>query len=324
MGRIDDILAGKNSVGITGHIRPDGDCAGSCLGLYNYIRVNYPEIFVKLYLEPLPQKFLFLPGAESVDSSYGDESDFDIFIVLDTSDHERMGKSVKYFAGASATLAVDHHISNELFAEENILIPDASSTAEVLYGLLDPDRLNKDMATCLYTGIIFDSGVFKYSNTSQKTMNIAGKLISYGIDFTKIIDNSFYASTYKQNRIMGRALLDSKLVFGDICIYSLVTRDIMDQYGVNSSDLDGIVEQLRNTTGVECALFVYELEDGTFKASLRSSEYLDVNKVAQQFGGGGHVRAAGCSLKGPADFAIRKILGVIAGELSYEWNSERI
>lgn len=324
MRRIDELLTGKHSVGITGHVRPDGDCAGSCLALYNYIKKNHPQILAKLYLEPIPEKFAFLPGAEEVDSSYGDEESHDLFVVLDTSDFERIGRAVKYFERAAVTVSIDHHISNEYYAAENIVVSKASSTAEVLYDLLDPDRIDREIATCLYTGIIFDSGVFKYSNTSEKTMVIAGRLMSHGIDFTNIIDNSFYASTYKQNKILGRSLLESKLLFDGKCIYTVITREMMMEYDVNTSDLDGIVEQLRNTTGVECALFLYELEDGTTKASFRSSEYLDVNKIAGQFGGGGHIKAAGCSVKEPIMKALTNILGIIAGELKYGWNPEHI
>lgn len=119
-----------------------------------------------------------------------------------------------------------------------------------------------------------------------------------GIDFSTIIDESFYEKTYLQNQILGRALFESVTFLEGRCIFSVIRLKDMRFYGVSSQDLDGIVEQMRVTKGVECAIFLYEIQSQVFKVSLRSKRLLDVSKVAAYFGGGGHVRAAGCTMSG--------------------------
>lgn len=315
MKLIKDYLKAKKTVGITGHVRPDGDCVGSCLALYHYICLNYPEIIVDLYLEPFSEKFMFLSGTNEIKYDCLDETKHDLFIVLDTSEKSRMGDAIKYFDTAEDTLNIDHHISNNSFANSNIIVSNASSASEVLYDLLEEEKINKTIAECIYTGIIFDSGVFKYSNTSEKTMKIAGKLMSYDIDFGKIIDESFYRKTYNQNKIMGRAFLDSKLALDQKCVYTVLTQKHLDEFNITSKDLDGIIDQLRVISGVECAIFLHEVEDSVYKISFRSNDYLDVNKVANEFGGGGHVRASGCTLQGSVEGIISRLLTAVEKQI---------
>lgn len=175
---------------------------------------------------------------------------------------------------------------------------DISSCCEVLYGLLDPEKVDRPIATAIYTGMIHDTGVFQYSSTSSETMRIAGELMKQGIPFSKVIDESFYEKTYLQLQVMGRVLAESILLQDGKCIVGYLRRRDMEFYGVEGSDLDGIVSQLRLTRGVEVAIFIYETETQTFKVSLRSNGKVDVSKVAVFFGGGGHTRAAGCDLQG--------------------------
>ena len=286
-------LTGKETVGIAGHVRPDGDCVGSTLAIYNYIKEYYPQIDVRLYLEPIPNVFKFLRYADEIRSDYTDEIVFDLFIVCDCGDEGRLGNAVKYYENAKNTLCIDHHVSNQEFAQHNYIFPDASSTCELVYGLLDPAHITKEIAECLYTGMVHDTGVFQYSCTSAKTMNIAGQLMELGIDYSEIVDATFYTKTYAQNQILGQALLDSRLYLDGRCIISVVTKEEMDEFGVLPKHLDGIVNQLRVTKGVVVAAFMYQNEDGSFKVSLRANGTFDVAELAMHFGGGGHVKAAG-------------------------------
>ena len=286
-------LTGKETVGIAGHVRPDGDCVGSTLAIYNYIKEYYPQIDVRLYLEPIPNVFKFLRYADEIRSDYTDEIVFDLFIVCDCGDEGRLGNAVKYYENAKNTLCIDHHVSNQEFAQHNYIFPDASSTCELVYGLLDPAHITKEIAECLYTGMVHDTGVFQYSCTSAKTMNIAGQLMELGIDYSEIVDATFYTKTYAQNQILGQALLDSRLYLDGRCIISVVTKEEMDEFGVLPKHLDGIVNQLRVTKGVVVAAFMYQNEDGSFKVSLRANGTFDVAAFAMHFGGGGHVKAAG-------------------------------
>jgi len=163
---------------------------------------------------------------------------------------------------------------------------------------MEEARISKSTAECLYTGIIHDTGIFKYANTTENTMYAAGKLISKGIDFNKIIDDSFYRKTYIQNQILGRALLESMTFLHGKCIVSGIRAKDMEFYQVTNKDLDGIIEQLRVTEGVECAIFCYEIGIHEYKVSMRSNSYVDVSQIAAYFGGGGHIRAAGCTMNG--------------------------
>lgn len=315
MAKLDDVLKGKSSVAVSGHIRPDGDCIGSCLGVYNYIKNSYPSVDVDVYLQSFSDKFNFIRYSDEVKHEKTDKI-YDLFIMLDSSSLDRLGEFTDMFNNAKETICIDHHISNEKYAMENIVFPKASSTCEVLYGLMDEDRIDNHIAEALYMGIVHDSGAFKYSNTSAETMNIAGKLMEKGIPFTSIIDNTFYTKTYVQNQILGRALLESVLFFDEKCIFSVVTQREMDFYNISYKDLDGIVEQLRITKGVECAIFMYETGEMEFKVSMRSNEIVDVSAIATYFGGGGHIRAAGFNMKGTLYDVINNISEQLAKQLS--------
>ena len=146
-------------------------------------------------------------------------------------------------------------------------------------------------------------------------MRIAGKLIEKGIPFGKIIDGSFYMKTYKQLQIMGRCLMESVRILDGRCIFSIVKKDIMEFYEAKPSDLDGVIDEMRTTEGIEVAILLNEREQGDFKISMRSNDIVDVSEIARYFGGGGHVRAAGCSIKGSAFDAINNLTEHIEKQL---------
>ena len=146
-------------------------------------------------------------------------------------------------------------------------------------------------------------------------MEIAGELLSHGIDCAKIIDDSFYRKTYVQNQILGRALLESILFMDGRCIFSALSKKELDFYGADSKDVDGIIDQLRITAGVECAIFIYEKSPQEFKVSLRSNQIVDVSKIASYFGGGGHIRAAGCTMMGSSHDVLNNLSKLIAQQM---------
>lgn len=313
--KLETQLENVKTVAIAGHMKPDGDCTGSTLGVYNYIKTYHPDIAVTLYLEPIPNIFRFLSRSEEITHDCSGDESHDLFISLDCGDEGRLGAAAKYFHTAKKTLCIDHHISNSSFADVNYIFPHASSTCELVFELLDADKITKEIAECIYVGIVHDTGVFQYSSTSAKTMNIAGQLMEKGISFTRIVDDTFYKKTYNQNRILGQALVDSKLYLDGKCIASVVTVAEMQEFGVEPKHLEGIVQQLRVTNDVEAALFLYENESGDFKVSMRSNENVDVASILMAFGGGGHIRAAGATMSGTADEIIEKILAEVAKQL---------
>lgn len=315
MTNLNEKLIGIKSVGISGHVRPDGDCVGSTLAVYNYISTYYPEIDVDLYLESIPDVFVFLSNANKIKHSFVDEKVFDLFIVLDCGDAGRLGPTAKYFETAKKTLCIDHHVSNQAFADDNYIYPDASSTCELVFDLIDTDKITKEIAECLYTGMVHDTGVFQYSCTSAKTMNTAGILMEKGIDYPKIVDDTFYTKTYNQNRLLGKAILDSKLYLNGKVIATYITRAQMKEFDCTPKQLDGIVNQLRVTKNVLVAAFLYENEDGSYKVSLRANGEFNVADVAMVFGGGGHVKAAGCTMDGGIDLILNRLMEEIANRL---------
>ena len=296
---LNKILEGVSTIAIGGHVRPDGDCVGSCVGLGQYIRENYSDKTVDIYLKDIPESFHFLKGTETILESVADkEKEYDLFIALDCGDTGRLDYSKPLLDHAKHTFCVDHHISNIGFADVNHIVAEASSTSELVYGLLDEEKISKNVAEALYLGIVHDTGVFQYSCAGPETFRVAAKLLEKGIDGPMIIEDTFYAKSYAQNQVMGRALMESILFLNGVGIASFIRKNVMDFYGVVPKDLEGIVSQLRVTEGVEVAVFMYELTQNEFKVSLRSKSELDVSKIAQYFGGGGHKKAAGFTMAG--------------------------
>lgn len=307
-------LKQAKTVAIGGHIRPDGDCFGSCMGLYQYIQSVYPNIDVDVYLEPVPECFHMFPVAKEILHEVKNES-YDLFISLDCASVDRLGFSQPLFESAKKTLCVDHHISNSGFASENYIIAEASSTSELVYNLIDKTAITTGIAECLYLGIVHDTGVFQYSSTSPETMEAAAELMRRNIRANEIIDKTYYEKTYVQNLMLGKALQESRLLLDGKVIASHITRETMDANGIKPSDLEGIVSQLRVTQGVEVAVFMYELAKEEFKVSLRASSDVDVSIVAQHFGGGGHVKAAGLTMDGTAQEILDKLIAQIQTQL---------
>ncbi len=298
---IREICKDAERIGISGHIRPDGDCAGSCLGLSLYLKKLFPEKEVKIFLEKPADIFSCIKGFSEIvvlEEGMPKVEPFDVYFALDAR-KDRLGAAEKFFEEAETTVNIDHHVSNaEGCGTYNYVYPEASSTCELVYELVEEEMLDADIAAALYIGIVHDTGVFRYSCTSPKTMQAAAKLIGTGIDFPKLIEETFYEKTYVQNQIMGRALLESMLIMDGRCIVSYIDKKTMDFYQVTSKDFEGIVSQIKLTKGTDCAVFMYEIRTLEYKVSLRSTDKVNVAKVAEMFGGGGHVRAAGCTMNG--------------------------
>ncbi|MGI6008149.1 MAG: DHH family phosphoesterase [Ruminococcus sp.] len=315
MKKLDDILKGRKTAAIAGHVNPDGDCVGSCMAVYQYIRDNYSQIHADVYLEEMRPVFGHLEHLEVIKHEPSPGKKYDLLILLDVSSRDRIGVAEEYFETAEQTVCIDHHITNHGLADVNHIVPEASSTCEVLFDLMKKKRISRAAASALYTGIVHDSGVFQYSNTSSRTMKIAGWLINQDIPFTKIIEDSFYKKTYNQNRIMGHVLVNSRLYLEGRCIGAAVDRKCMEKFQVEPRDLDGIVSQLRLTEGVEAAAFLYALEEDRYKVSMRSNGKTDVSAIAVAFGGGGHCMAAGCTMEGDPESIMEKIVDAVKQQL---------
>ena len=292
-------IGNAKSVAIAGHIRPDGDCISSTLALRGYLKNARPGTKITVFTQDNPPTiFSYLEGYDEMNLTYSPKEKYDVFVALDVSSLDRLGDSLWFFENAGKTICVDHHETNPGLADVNEIRPKASSTCEVLFDLFEKEYMDDKVAECLFTGIVHDSGVFQYSNMSRKSFNTVGELVEYDFDGPKIIQDTFYEKSYIQNQILGRALLESILFMDGKCIVSMVDRKMMDFYNVLPKHLEGIVNQLKNTRGVEVAIFMYEMGTQRFKVSMRSNGLVNVAKVAAVFGGGGHERAAGVEMNG--------------------------
>ena len=307
-----DAVEAARTIGITGHLHPDGDCVGSCMALYRYITVNYPEKSVHLYLETPPANLNVLSGLSLIDSEFTEPDEpFDLFCVCDCSSVDRFPAAVKIAEAAKKVYVVDHHMTNTHFADEGVILPDASSTCEVLYDLLEDEKIDREIAECLYVGIVHDTGVFKYQACREHTMHVAGRMLSKGVNAQRLIDDSFYAKSYVQNRLIGNAVLHSQLLLDGKMIVSTVTLDDLAQFGATRADTEGVVDQLRLTKGISVALFARQETEDSYKISLRSVDTVNVAAICQNFGGGGHYNAAGCTVTGDLADYITQISAMV-------------
>ncbi len=312
------LIANAASIGISGHVKPDGDCVGSVMGLYNYIKHVFPDKEVHAFIEPPASIFKFITNTDKIESEWKEDYKLDLFFALDCGDKDRMGRFVPLFEASKKKVNIDHHISNDSFADENYVLPDASSTSEMMFSLMNIEDITKEVAECLYLGIAHDTGVFQYSCTAPSTMNAAGELMKKGIDFTDILTKTYYEFTYEQNKMLATAIVNAKRYFKNKCIASTITRSEMKKYNAKYSDLEGIVSHLRATKGVDVSIFLYETaKPGELKLSLRSQSIVDCAKVSACYGGGGHVRAAGATIiSDDIESALNDVIQKVGEQLS--------
>ena len=224
----------------------------------------------------------------------------ELFIALDCGDEGRLGAAGEVFQKAAKKINLDHHESNTYFGELNYVAADASSTSEIIFNLLK-DRIPMTAAEAagLYAGLIYDTGGFRHSSTSPETMKIAGELMAYGIPFTDIYNRFFDARSFSELKIMGRALDNAELLFGGDVVCSTITTAEIEALNGSNKELDAIINYLKGVLGAKVACFFYEKTETDVKGSFRGNDGYDVCALAQKFGGGGHVKAAGCTISAP-------------------------
>jgi len=312
-----EIVKDAKTIGITGHTKPDGDCIGSCLAVYLYLKKRLPESTIEVFLEAPEPSFDHIPCRDVIQSDFPGRKAFDAFLVCDTN-YERTGDARKYFEKAKITVNIDHHISNAEGTGMHCYVrPEASATGEILCELLSHEYFDSDIAALLYMAIAHDTGVFRFSNAKPQTMRMAADLMEYPFDHAKLLDDTFFSCTNVQNRLVAQVLLNSRFYLGRRVIVGSVDLKQLKELGATKSDTGVVVERLRNTEHVECAVFLYEKAEGLWKASLRSSvDHINVAKVGETWGGGGHVRAAGCDFNGSGEVFEAALIEEIGKQLS--------
>ena len=283
------LVDGAEEICVGGHTNPDGDAVCACFALA--LAIEKRDKTPKILLESYHKKYRNRKGADFVYEGDLDSLSPDLFIALDTADRGRLGISEPVFARAKKTVNIDHHISNPNYADVNIVEPDRSSASELVYTLLP--EIDFDIAGALYTGILYDTGGLRYPNASPETLVIVSKLISIGIPFPDIYQQTLSVHSVAEARVLALAI-DHMTIAGKVS-YTYLTIDDMKKAGVDYCDLDGIVEYMLNFENIEAAFFLSERPNGKVKASFRSRT-VNVCGVASGFGGGGHKNAAGATL----------------------------
>lgn len=310
------VLSKAGSVAILPHLNVDGDALGASLALALALSSNHCQAHV-LIEEDVPATLDFLPGLELIKRS--PEGRYQVALNIDNGDINRLGERLAVYQDAEMRLSVDHHATNKVEADISYVDTGAAATGEIIYRLLTEYMgipVTKDIALCLYTAIITDTGGFRFSNTTPETMVIAGELMKTGIDFTnankKVFDRISYAKLFLMKQTMNslKLLLDGKLAV------SYLRWDDLSSFNAKLEDSEGLVNIGRNLEGVEVSLFLREEKPGNFKGSLRSNEYVDVSKIAEKFGGGGHKRAAGFSAEGELEDIVKSLADAIKDSLT--------
>lgn len=300
---IKDILLSAKKIGITFHVSPDGDAAGSVLALYNGLKCLNKDCYI-LSKEPLSDNLKFLMSSEEITGDMQAPSeDTDVVIVLDCGNLERANADLSNFTGT--LLNVDHHLSNDMYGQENYVDTNASATAEIVFELLnlmgykfsEDDEISKEIGTCIYTSLVTDTGCFRHSNVTYKTLEIASALRKIGVNNTYIYSSLFDNKDFNRIKFVGSVISRMKLVLNDKVALIELPMSLGEEFGMEIGDTSDIISYGLQIKGVEVTLLVKEVEGGA-KASLRAKNDVDVRKIAENFGGGGHTKAAGVSMKG--------------------------
>lgn len=310
----EEIIKDSKKILIISHINPDGDALGSTFGLYSAIYERFKKKCDICILSHIPSSYAFLPYFKEGKTSYDKSLVYDLVITVDVASLDRLKEARILFDRAKITINIDHHKTNNGFAKFNYIVPNASSTGEILFNMFKNSgwSIDKDTAECLYTAILTDTGGFRYDNTTKEVFYIAAELAAAGVNPNKIYTYCYELKSKDyvmfQNYCIGKAVFldDNKIV------YTVIYRKDFEKYNAKDDYTEGIAEQLRAIKSVDIAFVVKELESKICKISIRSKEY-DAARICSAFGGGGHSRAAGCTIKSNVNMSVKKILDEIKG-----------
>lgn len=297
--KIKEKIEVAHNILILTHENPDGDAVGSSLGLMHALKKIGKQVTV--LIPEINNMYSFLPGFSEIKHEIENVEDFDLCIALDASDTERLFICKPYFEKIEHTIVIDHHITNQNFGDVNYVNAVASSTCQNLIIVLAAMEIaiNKEMAECIYTGILTDTGGFRY-NTQSETFEFAAMLLETGIDISKIYRIVFDTTTEKRTRLLSRALNRLEILENGKIAFTYITAQDVDELQNEDGDHENIVNYGRNISGVEVSIFARE-KDGRYKISLRANEYVDVSQIASKYAGGGHLRAAGLEMAMPVE-----------------------
>ena len=311
MDRAVEFINEYDNIFICSHVQPDGDNIGSTLALYMAIKKKKENVKV-VKTDEIPSDYLFLPNIQ-VFKEYSLDEQVDLFISLDSSDVERLGPGKELLKKAKKIINIDHHVTNNGFGDINIVLPSTSATGEIVYKFIKHmnAEIDKDIATCLYTAISTDTGRFMYSNTTYETHLIASELLKTGIDINNINIHLYQNRSMERTKLFLEAINNMDFHLDGKIGIAVVTQDMLSRNNAKLEDSEGIVSFIRDTSTIEVACLLKEISEKEIKVSLRSKQHVDVSKIALNFGGGGHIRAAGCTIYDTIDNAKKVVLDEI-------------
>ncbi|MBO8158308.1 bifunctional oligoribonuclease/PAP phosphatase NrnA [Thermosyntropha sp.] len=306
------LLSNDNYI-ITGHVIPDGDCIGSMVGLYLGLKSLGKKTYMFLE-DKVPDIYNYLPAAKFIKSPQAvDITDYNL-VFLDCSDRERAGRTIAgYFDSPKYTFNIDHHLTNDFFADYNYVDVSASSTAEIVYNVLQQIqvKISPEIAEALYTGIIMDTGNFQYSNTKSSTFEIASCLLDKGVDLDKLRINLFESKSKEEILLLAAALRTINFSCNDRIAWMTLSYEDVKSIGALRLHPEGIINYTRMIKGVEVGILFREIEPGLVKIGFRSKGEIDVAALASKLGGGGHKRAAGASKEGSLEEVRKYVLNLV-------------
>ncbi len=316
MNNIDNIIDyinGSNYFVVTSHISPDGDNIGSTLSMYYALNKLGKNVFYVLDDNPPLNLRFLLKDINILRSEEFKLEDYSI-ISLDCGDKKRICLSDEIINNSKKLICIDHHASNDHYGDFNYIDIDASSTCELVYNFLkrfsEVNNLNiidEKIATCLYTGLVTDTGNFAYANTHPSSFEMAKDLLLTGAKKEEIIQNVFQSNPYNYYKLLGEALNTLEIVDNKVSSI-MITKEMLKRNVISFNDVDGITSYTRDIEGVEVGILLKEKKQNEVKVSLRSKNYVNVSKIAKTFNGGGHIRAAGCTIYDSIENAKEKVL----------------
>lgn len=306
-----ELIDKEKSFILATHVQPDGDAIGSLLGFGLLLSKMGKDVFLT-WGEPIsvPSQYSFLPGVELLKNPSLCPPTVGNFVALDCATLDRLGSLSKVAEKVKNLVSVDHHSDKIRFGGLNLIDKHASSTAEIILRISKALNLelDKDIATCLYVAIVTDTGRFQYSNTSGTTFKIAEELVSYGVLPNRIFQNLYENISFDYLKLLGLALARTTFVEDRGLIYTWILQSDLKETGAKLSQAENLIDSLRSVKGIKVAAVIKEQGDRRFNVSLRSKSKIKVNKLAEQFGGGGHPNAAGFKSADGFDETVDKLL----------------
>lgn len=297
---------------VVSHVQPDGDAISSLLAT-GLMLGHLGKTYTMAIGDRVPGKFGYLAGSDLIRRASQDEPperQFSHIIALDCADFSRVGATAGWFKPDARLLNIDHHPTNDGYGDVRLIRPSASATAEILYDLANALGVpwSKSLADCIYTGILTDTGGFRYSNTTPESMRIASEMLKYGTDAHELAEWLLEKIAYPHILLLKRALATLSFDAGKRISWVVITMQDMAETMAKNEDLEGLVNYPRNIEGVEVGILFKEVDERKVKVSLRSAGGVDVAAFAKSFGGGGHVRAAGVTLAMPLSEAVETVV----------------